>query len=60
MVYLDTETTGFEPSYDELLEIAIVDDQGVTLLNTLLKPLVLTEWQEAQYIHGITPTMVAN
>lgn len=59
-VYLDTETTGLNAGYDELLEIAIVDSLGVPLLNTLLKPLVFTEWQEAQNIHGITPMMVAN
>ncbi len=34
---LDTETTGLGPS-DEILELAIVDLQGNTLLNTRLKP----------------------
>ncbi|WP_157975397.1 hypothetical protein [Photorhabdus sp. CRCIA-P01] len=46
MVYLDIETTGFDAGSDELLEIAIVDNGGIHLLNTLLKPSTLTEWTE--------------
>lgn len=58
-VYLDTETTGLSPSDSELVEIAIVDDDGHTLLDTLLRPARLTSWQEAERIHGITPAMTA-
>ena len=46
-VYLDTETTGLAPVRDELLEIAIVDDQGKTLVNTLIRPQFRKQWQEA-------------
>jgi DNA polymerase-3 subunit epsilon len=59
-IFIDTETTGLYPEYDELLEIAIVDSKGKTLLNTLLKPIKQTEWPIAMEINDITPQMVAN
>lgn len=58
-IYLDTETTGLTPGYDEALEIAIVDDQGRVLLETFIRPIRTTEWHEAERIHGITPAMVS-
>lgn len=59
-IYLDTETTGLNPDHDEVLEIAIIDDQGTVLLNTLVRPVKNTEWPIAQAINGISPDMVAN
>ena len=60
-VYLDTETTGLAAkSGDELLEIALVDDTGLVLLDSLVRPIHRTEWSEAQSIHGIKPTDVAD
>ncbi|GAA06975.1 3'-5' exonuclease [Photobacterium leiognathi] len=60
MIYLDTETTGLDPDFNEVLEIAIVDREGKILLNTLVKPQRNESWHEAQVIHGISPEMVAN
>jgi oligoribonuclease (3'-5' exoribonuclease) len=37
-VYLDTETTGINPGHDDLVEIAILDDGGSPLVNTLVRP----------------------
>lgn len=37
-VYIDTETTGLDSYRDEILEIAIVDDNGKSLVNSLVKP----------------------
>lgn len=36
-VVLDTETTGFDPS-DEIIQIAVVDQDGATVLNSYIKP----------------------
>jgi DNA polymerase-3 subunit epsilon len=59
LLYLDTETTGLKP-YDQIVEIAIIDDDGLTVLDTLVQPLNLTSWREAERIHGITPDMTAS
>jgi DNA polymerase-3 subunit epsilon len=58
-LFLDTETTGLDPATGaELVEVALVDDDGAILLHTLVNPghpipAALTE------IHGITDAMVA-
>ena len=59
-VFLDTETTGLNPSLNEIVEIAIIDDDANILLNSLVKPVKLKEWKQAEAIHGISPQMVTN
>lgn len=60
-IYLDLETTGLRADQgDEVLEIAIIDDEGFTLVHSLVRPLHKTEWPEAQAVNNITPDMVAN
>lgn len=54
-VYLDTETTGLDPEDEEIVEIAIADDDGHMLINTLVRPRRRRRWPEAQAIHGIGP-----
>lgn len=49
---LDTETTGLS-NIDEIVEIAIIDKEGNTLINQLIKP-TKTIPSEAINIHGIT------
>lgn len=54
---LDTETTGLGDA--EIIEIAIIDHQARTLLNTLVKPTILIP-AEATAIHGISDEMIQN
>ena len=54
-VLLDTETTGLEEA--EVVEIAVVNPQGMPLLNTLVKPTIAIP-EEAIAVHGITNEMV--
>jgi DNA polymerase III epsilon subunit-like protein len=54
-VILDTETTGLQTG--EVCQIAIVDAQGKTLVDTLVKPIERIP-ASATAIHGITNTMV--
>lgn len=56
---LDVETTGVDARTAELLQVTIINDNGETLFNELLKPCA-TSWDRSQMIHGITPEMVKN
>ena len=55
---LDTETTGLNTD-SEIVSIAIIDAQGNTLLDTLVKP-VQPIPADATRVHGITNEQVAN
>jgi DNA polymerase-3 subunit epsilon len=55
-VYLDTETTGLE-ARDEIVEICVLDHDGVTLVDTLVRPQQRIP-PGATRIHGITDEMV--
>lgn len=56
-VILDTETTGLDRA--EIVEIALVNHAGETLLNTLIKPTISIP-ADAAAIHGISDAMVAD
>jgi DNA polymerase-3 subunit epsilon len=55
---LDAETTGLDENA-EIIELAVIDELGNTLLNTLVKPTKPIP-AEAIEIHGITNEMVAD
>ena len=56
-IYLDTETTGLGGK-DEIVQIAIVGDDGRTILDTFVKPTIAIPL-DATRIHGITNAMVS-
>ena len=56
-VYLDTETTGLEPT-SEIIEIAVLDPDGQPLVDTLIRPTALIP-ADATRVHGITNAMTA-
>ncbi|MFS8533334.1 exonuclease domain-containing protein [Sphaerobacter thermophilus] len=58
VVYLDTETTGLGPDA-EIVDIAVVDQAGRVLLNSLVQPRNPIP-AEATRVHGITNKMVMN
>jgi DNA polymerase III subunit epsilon len=57
-VYLDTETTGLTRS-DEIIEISIIDDEGLVLFESLVKPSQPIP-PDSTRIHGITNDEVQN
>lgn len=57
-IYFDTKTTGLHPETDEVLEIAIINENEEVLLHTYVKPEHHTSWEEAQEINHISPEMV--
>ena len=60
-IVIDTETTGLEVGWDEVLQLSIIDaDTGEKLFDEYFKPFFVKEWPEAQEINKITPDMVAD
>jgi DNA polymerase-3 subunit epsilon len=55
-LFLDTETTGLK-AWDEIIEIAILDHEGLPLIDTLVRPTRKIP-PDAIAIHGITDEMV--
>ena len=56
-LFLDTETTGLRPPQAKIVEVAIVDEHGETLLDTLVHPGGPIP-SGATDVHGITDAMV--
>jgi DNA polymerase III subunit epsilon len=58
LAYLDTETTGLKDR-DQIVEICLIDNDGVVLIDSLVKPTVKIPF-DATRVHGITEAMVSN
>lgn len=60
-IVFDMETTGFSVDKgEEPIQISIVNEDGMTILNTYLKPYYKVSWKNAQMVHHISPLMVQN
>lgn len=57
-VFFDTETTGLSPENDEILQLAIIDENGKILWNKKYKPQHHNFWPLAQEKNGISPQSV--
>lgn len=58
-VVLDFETTGINRYHDdEVVQVAIVNQDDEVLINELCKPRRHNSWSSAQRIHGISPSSV--
>ncbi len=62
VVHIDPETIGLDPvvALDEIIEIAVVGPTGETILQSLVRPVAKTTWDEAQAVNGIAPADVAD
>ena len=60
-ICLDTETTGLNPSFDEILQLSIIDSNtNEVLFNDYFKPQYTVCWDEAQAVNGISYDDVSN
>lgn len=57
LALLDTESTGLDED-DEVLEIAIIDETGATLLHSYVRPERHIAWPDAERVNHISPDMV--
>ena len=60
LLFLDTETTGVLMDRDEILSIAIVNQDGEVLYDKLIKPENRKSWSKAEKINHISPKDVAD
>ena len=57
LLYFDTETTGTDAGA-EIISIAILDYNGETMLNSLIKPLNMEAVDATTDVHGLTPAQL--
>lgn len=58
VICFDVETTGTNRDVDEVLQISVMDGNGVVLFNEYVKPKNHSTWDGSQETHGISPEMV--
>ena len=57
-IVIDIETTGIDRDTEDILQLSIISIKGDVLFNDYFSPLFRMTWEEAQAMHGITPSMV--
>lgn len=60
IIVYDTETTGFNPDEDDILQLSIMDFDENVLFNSYIKPRKKKMWTEAMAVNHIHPYMVAD
>ena len=59
VICFDVETTGLDPRYDEVLQLAAVCGDGAVMFNDTFGIERRRQWRRALRVHGISPEMVA-
>ena len=58
ILVFDTETTGLEPTVDEIIQITILDGYGTALFNSYIRPKHHRSWKVAEAVNHINYQMV--
>lgn len=58
VICFDAETTGLDPRYDEVLQLAALRGDGSVMFNDTFGVERRRQWCRAQRVHGISPEMV--
>lgn len=58
-VVLNLETTGLDGNEDDILQVAIIDENGETLIDQHCKPVKVKTWEDAAEVNDIWPKDVA-
>ena len=58
-VVLNLETTGLDGNEDDILQVAIIDENGETLIDQRCKPVKVKTWEDAAEVNDIWPKDVA-
>ena len=59
LICLDIETTGFNFTEDDILQMSIIDGEGNKLFDEYFSPVHRDRWEEAEAVNHISPSMVA-
>lgn len=59
-VFVDIETTGLNPIHDEILSVAVIDENNKVLFDEKIKPMFHDSWGEAEKINHISYNSVQN
>ena len=59
ILVLDTETTGVAKT-DEILQLSIINGEGVVVMNEYFRPARAKTWPMAEAVNHISPAMVAD
>lgn len=54
----DIETTGLNPVTDEILQVCILDGDGIEKFSSYIRPIHHKKWKSAEKKNGISPDMV--
>lgn len=60
VIVIDAETTGLDSKRDEILQLAILSENGEILFDEYIRPSHHDSWPESERIHHITPEMVSD
>lgn len=60
IICFSIQTTGLNPSKDEILQISVIDGNGSVFFDSFIRPIMKSTWHETECIHKIAPANVSH